>query len=327
MLANLRREVEMEYEARRAQNRAEEARRLAKASEADPEIGRLVRQRTDMFRACAQAAFANPEEAHAISQALQEEIAAMHASLGDRLAKAGFPKEYLQPVYQCVPCRDTGFVGEPIQDQCACFARRLRDKLIADTGHGLHPDETFGRYNEAVYSNHPFTKGKPDTQRAFMSRMRERCEAYAESFPQTPQRNILMFGKSGLGKTFLMNCIGNRVRQRGFEALKITAYQLTDRMRASIFDHNPYAFSLLLEAPLLLLDDLGAEPLIKNITIEQLFTLLNERALGDRHTVISTNLELDELTERYTERVCSRLLDHQNTRVFNFVGTDVRLTI
>ena len=329
MRGNRLREVEMDLEARRAGNRAEEARRLEEATEKDPEIGRLVQERMELLCRRTASAISQPGEAYRISEALSGEVAALLSALRARLVKAGFPPDYLQPVYQCGACRDTGYVGDLIRDRCACFERLLRQKTLADAGHGLDTGETFERYDSSVYSDLPLGRGKGegDTQRAFMARVRERCEAYADAFPHTPTRNILMFGKSGLGKTYVMNCMGNRVAERGFEALKITAYQLTERMRASVFDRDPYAFPSLLEVPLLLLDDLGVEPMIPNITLEQLFTLMNERGLRGLHTVVSTNLELDELKVRYTERVFSRLADSRNTLTLNFLGTDVRLRL
>ena len=96
-------------------------------------------------------------------------------------------------------------------------------------------------------------------------------------------------------------------------------------MRAAVFEHDWEGFSAVLEAPVLLLDDLGAEPIINNVTIEQLFTLLNERELNGLHTVISTNLTPAELQSRYTERIGSRLLDKRSTSMLPFYGDDVRL--
>jgi DNA replication protein len=325
MRETLLRDIEMEYEARRMQNRAEETHRLAQATSMDPAIGQLTAQRLSLFRRRAQAAFAQPGEAMAIGAALHEEMAALQENLRTRLSQAGFSPDYLQPVYQCAACQDTGYVGEPIRQRCACFEARIRTRMLGEAGHGLNPAESFASYDETVYATSPLRETPEDTQRALMSRLRKRCEDYANAFPTTPQRNILMVGMSGLGKTYLMNCIGNHVRARGIEALKVTAYQLTERMRAAVFSHDPYAFSMLLEVPLLLLDDLGAEPVIRNITIEQLFTLLNERHLRGLHTVVSTNLLPDELKERYSERVFSRLVDRQNTLLLNFLGADVRL--
>ena len=107
--------------------------------------------------------------------------------------------------------------------------------------------------------------------------------------------------------------------------LKLTSYQLTDRMRAAVFEHDWGAFSQVLETPVLLLDDLGVEPMLNNVTIEQLFTLLNERELNGLHTLISTNLHPEELKQRYSERISSRLLDRRSTSILPFYGEDVRL--
>lgn len=325
MRDSLRREIDMGYEAQRAANHAEEARRLAQATEADAMIGHLVGERMRMFQEGARAAIANPHEATAISENLTGRIASMQGELRDRLEQAGFPVDYLQPVYSCPHCHDTGFVGDPIRERCACFERKLRELIAQDMGHGLDLRETFEAYDDSVYSDEPLGPGNPDTQRSFMARVRALCEAYAVQYPKNPRRNLLFFGMSGLGKTYMLNSIGNQVHRQGGEVAKVTAYQLTERMRAATFGNDPAAFSSLLETPLLLLDDLGAEPLYNNITIEHMFTLLNERMLADRHTVVSTNLMLDELRQRYTERVCSRLFDTRNTTIVEFRGSDVRL--
>ncbi len=320
------REIEAEYERLRAENRAEEARRLALATQQNPAIGMLFQERSRIFHARAATAFANPSDAMSISASLAEEMASLQANLRKALRDTGYPEDYLQPVYRCPVCRDTGRVGEPLQVKCACFEERARRFAAASVDNGINPSETFEAYDERVFSDAPMTAlQRVDSQREYTSRLRDLCLAYADAFPDTQRRNMLLIGMSGLGKTFLMNCIGNRVTARGGEALKLTAYQLTERMRSAIFDRDPEAFSMLLGIPLLLLDDLGVEPMIPNITIEQLFTLLNERGLSGRHTVISTNLMPEELKRRYTERVCSRLFDRRSASMYSFLGQDVRL--
>ena len=136
---------------------------------------------------------------------------------------------------------------------------------------------------------------------------------------------VAKIGAAGLGKTYLLNCVGNALLEKGVPVLKVTSYQLTERMRAAVFEHDWDGFSAVLETPVLLLDDLGAEPIINNVTIEQLFTLLNERELNGLHTIISTNLAPVELTARYTERISSRLMDKRSTVMIPFYGEDVRL--
>ncbi|MDR0898350.1 MAG: ATP-binding protein [Oscillospiraceae bacterium] len=325
MREHLLREILTEYEAQRAQNYRVHERRLKEASSRDPEIARLHAAREARLYEQARRAFAEPGAAKGIGEALQAEMAAMQAELRSRLADAGLPDDYLQPVFLCPHCRDTGYVGEPIRVRCDCFNKKLGERLLNDPSCGLKADETFERFDENIFPDVPPNDEAPHTQRAFMLRVRERIENYADLFPHNPRRNLLLVGKAGLGKTYLLNCIGNRVRARGLQVQKITAYQLSDRMRALVFQQQRETFAALLDVPLLLLDDLGTEPLLNNITLELLFSLLNERDLNGLHTVISSNMMLDELHTRYTERISSRLFDSRNGGIIKFEGSDVRL--
>ena len=108
--------------------------------------------------------------------------------------------------------------------------------------------------------------------------------------------------------------------------MRITAFRMFEAIRRQCFSaaDGEMGFDQLLEAPLLLIDDLGSEPMMKNITVEYLFTLLNERMAAGRHTVIATNLSPVQLIERYGERVGSRLLDRMNCRTVRLNGKDLR---
>ena len=360
--SSVHRDVAAGYDAQQAENHAEEMRRRDFAARADPKIARLLNDRVNLFRKYADAAFSKPENAMRIAKTLQKKMADLQSELRARLLAAGFNEDYLQPVYQCALCRDTGFVGEPVRERCACFFEQLQKQIAAETDHGLNPNETFAAYDETVYTDTPMdnsfeplperdgigslstengtvwqrstvdSKGKRNTsnqngesQRAYTARLRNICFEYASLFPNNSRKNLLFLGKSGLGKTYLMNCIGNAVMEKGVFIAKCTAYQLTERMRAMVFERAPEAMAPLIETPLLLLDDLGVEPLIPNITIEQLFALINERELRGLHTVISSNLYADELKARYTERITSRLYDRRTTATLVFKGQDVRL--
>ena len=80
----------------------------------------------------------------------------------------------------------------------------------------------------------------------------------------------------------------------------------------------------LMDTDVLMIDDMGVEPLMENITIVQWFNLINERQLRGKGTVISTNLNVEELRRRYTERITSRLLDGKQCMILQFLGDDVR---
>ena len=165
-----------------------------------------------------------------------------------------------------------------------------------------------------------------DGQRDRLVKARNLCQRYADAFPDTEYRNLLLTGEGGLGKTFLLNCIFGRVTGRGFSAVRVTAFRMFEAMRRQhvVGDENYDGFSALIEVPLLLIDDLGTEPMMRNITLEYLFTLLNERIAAKRHTVIATNLTPPQLKERYGERVASRLLDRSICAPVQFKGKDLR---
>ena len=155
---------------------------------------------------------------------------------------------------------------------------------------------------------------------------RRMCEQYADRFPGTDYYNILLTGAGGLGKTFLLNSIFERVTGRGGSAVRITAFRMFETMRQQHVgsDESYNGFNALIETPMLLIDDLGSEPMMRNITIEYLFTLLNERIAARRHTVVATNLTPPQLKERYGERVASRLLDRSLCRAVQLRGKDLR---
>ncbi len=104
----------------------------------------------------------------------------------------------------------------------------------------------------------------------------------------------------------------------------MTANQLIRTARKATFSRDQSELDDLYETELLLIDDLGTEPLIENVTVEELFNLINERQNDGMCTVLSTNLNLSELKRRYTERVVSRLLDRQHCQALHFLGRDIR---
>ena len=314
-----------EYEQVRARNREEEQRRLAEVGAKEPAIVRALGQREALLRASMREAFDHPADAERISAELAGRMRALHDEARHALAGRGFPADYLEPVYACPLCQDKGEVGEPLRRWCACFQQRLVRMLCSDEGMAALQAENFDTFDEARFPQEPLP-GKPVTQRAHMLTLRGICENYADTFPDTPLRNLLFSGTSGLGKSFLMNCVAHRVLTRGFSVARVTAPKLIEHMRR--YHYSGEGAELVAQwtgAQLLLLDDLGAEPMIENVTIVYLLNLLNDRLSAHRHTVVSTNFGPAELVQAYTERVASRLLDTGTTRMLRFEGRDLRL--
>jgi len=243
-------------------------------------------------------------------QEISREIAA-------RLTALGYPENHLSVQYVCPLCRDTGYVGDAPARFCDCFARELSRRLHEDGSMAGTAEQNFEMFDETIF---PEENG----QRRQAIAARNYCEKYADAFPTTAKKNLLLMGEGGLGKTFLLNCIYERVIIRGFTAVRVTAFRLQDAMRERHMGESGGAFASLLEVPLLLIDDLGTEPMLHNITIEYLFTLFNERSAAGRHTVIATNLTPPQFKDRYGERVASRILDKIHGDVILLTGKDVR---
>jgi len=250
-------------------------------------------------------------------------LEAYNGKIAAKLAACGLPADALAPVYDCPVCRDEGYVYDPSRRMCECFEGELNRRVLAELG--LRGDETFEAFREECFSDEAIV-GKL-SQRVQMRRNRDVCERYADGYPRTEVYDLLFTGQSGLGKTFLMQAIAHRVTERGFGVQYVSAYKLLDTMRKAYFENNNERLRPLMDAGLLLIDDLGTEPLMENITVTQLFNLLNERQNADRHTVLSTNLSMTELKARYTERITSRLLDARRCKILKFIGGDIRETL
>jgi len=251
-------------------------------------------------------------------------MAEMNRRIAQTLEAGGLPADHLQPVYTCPVCRDEGYVYDPSRRMCDCMRQAFNRRLMEENG--LAGDlYTFENFDETVFSNEADEQGNSQRKAALSNR--NTCLEYANSFPKTATRDLLLMGKSGLGKTFLLQCIAHRVAQRGYLPTYTSAYRLFELARKAYIENDSEILAPMMDAQLLLIDDLGTEPLMNNVTVTQLFNLLNERQMAGRHTVISTNLTVTELRERYTERVASRLLDATGCRRMVFIGKDVRPTL
>lgn len=238
--------------------------------------------------------------------------------LQEILVANGYPKDYLAVQYTCPDCSDSGFVnGVP----CSCLKREIAkigaEKMNANAMLSLC---SFDSFSLDYYRN------LPEEQFAAMQKIYTQCLEYAEHFsPQAP--SIFMRGRTGLGKTHLSLSIANVVLEHGWSVIYDSASALLRKIENEKFARTPDAqasdtMGLLLDCDLLIFDDFGTE-FDTAFTKSAIYTLFNGRLSAGKPTIISTNLDLDDVQERYGDRIVSRLI--ASCLNMNFYGSDIRI--
>jgi DNA replication protein DnaC len=255
---------------------------------------------------------------------LREENLSLQAERKALLYDLGLPEDALEEKPACPLCGDTGYRGGAV---CRClreyYAREQQKELsrMLDLG-----GQSFETFSLQWYSDQD-SMGLGISPRENMDWVYRSCKRYAEEFKPGKSGNLLLTGDPGLGKTFLMNCVAQRVLERGYSVVVISAYKLIEAMRRFQFGEDSVdQVQDLLSCDLLCIDDLGSEPMYQKITVETLFSLINDRMSRQQPMAFSTNLTPMELNDRYGSRLASRLLDRKSVHVLRLEGEDVRLT-
>lgn len=240
------------------------------------------------------------------------------------LKEKGYPANYLDRQYVCPLCSDTGYIGDTLRTPCQCHRQLVVDALCRASNMAHLDRENFDTFDPKCIPDKPLN-GKGMTQREHLTHIRDQLESYVRAFPGNDKIVLLLFGPTGLGKTFLLNCMGKALLDRGYTVVRVSAFQLAEYFVQSMFDKdNPVSLDTLAQADVLILDDLGTEVIRHNSTLEWLYNLINHRIHEGKHLFISTNLSLAELKQRYFERFTSRLFGNQSL-ILEFLGKDIRL--
>ena len=240
------------------------------------------------------------------AKALQSQITSLEKELKALIKKLGYGKNALIPQYCCSKCNDTGYVNGNV---CDCLQAEIR-KLIVAESNVTNSEFTFA--NSAEKNKHNL---------AVYKKAREVC--------QDGKTNILLTGNTGSGKTYLLTACANLCAELDKSVLFVTAYSLNATfLNAHLSDVESKQAILdnLIDVDVLTIDDLGTENVYKNVTAEYFFSVLNERIAQKKQTFISTNLTLQDIRERYDERIFSRLVDQHTTFVAQLIGNDKRLS-
>ncbi|MCH5271435.1 MAG: ATP-binding protein [Lachnospiraceae bacterium] len=246
--------------------------------------------------------------------AYREELAALAVKKTALLTQAGFPADYLEPVYDCPKCRDTGYVDG---QRCCCFSQQITRMLYTQSNlQELLSTENFSALSYEYYKDNDLDNFRKAVESSL---------SFIKNF-QTEYRNLLFYGEVGTGKTFLSNCIACEMLNQGYSVIYFSASGLFNLLSRYSFDTGNKemlykTYEDLYNCDLVIIDDLGTE-LSNSFTNSQFFSFLNERQLRKKSILISTNLSLEEIKARYSDRIFSRLTSNFTFRKLS--GPDIR---
>lgn len=236
----------------------------------------------------------------------------------------GYPADYLEMKYDCPDCRDTGYQAGK---KCHCFRQREIDLLYAQSNiREILNRENFTHFSYDYFDDSRVDERSGKTARQYMTQVVSACRQYVEQFGEKKD-NILFTGKTGLGKTFLSNCIAKELIERCYSVVYLPAVEMfeifsKERFSYDAAEEDKDRSQYLMECDLLIIDDLGTE-LVNTFTTSQLFYVINERLNRKKGTIISTNLPVNEMRDEFTDRVMSRIVSQY--RVIPIYGEDIRI--
>ena len=260
---------------------------------------------------------------------MQETEEALLYERGKLLKKHRITDKFFNNAFRCHTCKDEGFVGT---ERCTCLKQRLINKHyeMSNLSKVLNR-ENFDSFNAEFYSNEPDDR-YGISPRAQIERNAKECKDFINVFKksgtdQNPM-NLLFYGKPGLGKTFLCNCVAKELLDGGFSVIYLTAPQLFKMVENLRFgkSEEKTADDALMEAvytvDLLIIDDLGSE-FSTAVTASEFFNIINTRLLNQKQMLFSTNIATQDLIEHYSDRVSSRIIG--NFTMLLFIGEDIRV--
>ena len=239
------------------------------------------------------------------------------------LKENGFKQNFLTDIYKCRLCRDTGYVDN---EKCRCFSQKLISRYYDLSNiNNILKKENFGSFNLKYYSDETDPQNGL-SPRANIQKIHKICAGFAADF-DSKYANLLFYGPTGLGKTFLCNAVAKELLDAGKTVLYITASQLFKmfddyRFRRDEMDEPDAAVEMVFKAELLIIDDLGTEFTTGN-SLSEFFSIVNQRILEQRPMIISTNLNPNDFEAIYTERIVSRLIG--SFIMCKFFGQDIRV--
>ena len=254
--------------------------------------------------------------------AVKTNIEKLQAEKVKLLSDNGFSKDYLDDIYTCPKCQDTGFI---LGKRCDCLKSLVAKHIGANANLSEYmKNQTFENFDFSLFED-ATVDGKTVPVLKIMQKAVQICMDFAEKFDKE-KANIILSGNAGTGKTFLSSCIANRALERGKTVYYTSAYKLFETLEALKFgketgeDAEEIA-KYIYDVDLLIIDDLGTE-FTTQFTSAVFFDIINSRLVSGKSTLISTNLDLEGINNLYSQRITSRIMG--DYKAITLYGTDIR---
>ena len=311
--------IKLEYEKKRLHNYRKQQKRLAFVYSKVPEIEDIdykikkagVRYNLNIL---------NNNNNSDISK-LKDYIASLEAKKKELLIANGFTSDFLNLQYDCLECHDTGISKDGFS-MCSCFRQQLINYTFGQSNLSIIKEENFGTFNEFYYKDE-IVPGKNISPRQNILNVKKVALNFIEKFDCEETKNLLFTGNTGVGKTFMLNCIAYELLKLNKTVLYKTAFELFDTINR--YKLNLYSdfldYNQIFDVDLLIIDDLGSEPQSASKHSEML-DILNKRQLNNLKTINSTNFNLNKIYQDYRERIFSRLIG--NFEILELFGDDIR---
>lgn len=305
-------EIRLEEENALRKRKAEIDRVIPEIKDLDREIGMLsIRTAREMI--------SSPDEISQKAKELKERTVLLRGERIEKLVEHGYPMDYLELKHHCSRCNDTGSVNGA---RCSCYKNILSELVYRDSdfSHVLQT-YSFQNFDIDIFDDKVVIMSTGKTARGLMQENLKAALRYVSDFDRHNE-NLCLSGQSGTGKTFLATCIARELLNDGHIVVYRTASQLMDDIKEVKFRDNEEISSLLYDSDLLIIDDLGTE-MQSDMAKTEIFNVINVRLLNNKKIIISTNLSLGEIKEKYSERLLSRIVgEFINLR---FEGEDLRI--
>ena len=310
------------YNDRRITNKLKMEQRIQDVYSRVPEIASLDREISGLALSATRSALQGDLSK---KERFQDDLAEISQRKKALLLANHYPADYLDEIFTCPDCKDTGYInGQP----CHCFKEEVIKLLYSRSElQEILERENFDTFDYSLYSEDFIDEATGISAAENIETVIDHCHYFINHFDKTFD-NLLFYGRAGTGKTFVINCIAKELIEKSYSVIYLSAVQLFDLMADYSFrreNHSVYSqisMDELIHCDLLIIDDLGTE-MTNSFTDSALFDCLNERLVHHKSTIISTNLSLRELQERYEERIFSRAAG--NYTPLKIFGDDIRI--